>query len=121
MRTAAFQSRFMLAALDCGEPSRVARALATEASQLVSFGGEKRNVESTSLMRRAQRIAQETHDSSTIAFVKLMAGTIAFYQGYWREARVHCEDAERILRHECKGAAWEKTTSHLLRLGWLAW
>jgi len=121
MRTAAFQSQFMLGALDSGEPGRVARALATEASQLVSFGGERRSTESARLFRQAEVLARSTKDPATISFVTLMASTMAFYQARWSDAVEHCQNAEVILRRDCRGAAWELTTSHLLRLASLAY
>jgi hypothetical protein len=118
-RTAAFQARYMLLALDGGEPSRVARALATEASQLAAFGGKRRVEKGRAILAEALEMA-EAHDE-TRAFGALMAGTIEFYSSRYDRALAKCEEAEAILRAARIRSEWELMTSHTLSLASLAY
>jgi hypothetical protein len=116
IRTAAFQARYINLALDLREPSRVARALATEASQMASLGSAWAIRRSEDFIKKAEDLAGEVADPAVTAFTTLMAGIIAFYRGRWRESLALCRRAEDILRKHCSGTAWEMTTSHIVSL-----
>ena len=121
IRTAAFQARYMLLALDTGEPTRVARGLATEASQLAAVGGSARTDRGRTILARALRMT-EAHDGRDRArFALLMGGTIEFYASRWRDSLALCERAERILEEHRSRSQWELMTSHVLSLASLAY
>lgn len=121
IRTAAFQARYMLLALEAGEPTRVARGLATEASQLAAVGGSVRTDRGRKIMTRALRMTDATEDRDARAFAILMAGSIEFYASRWRDSLSLCASAERILE-ECRSQSqWELMTSHVLSLASLAY
>jgi tetratricopeptide (TPR) repeat protein len=120
MRAASFQARYMLLALDSGERSRVARALATEASQLASLGGASRMRKGRTIMRQALEMA-ETEDAQTRAFALLMAGSVEFYASRYDAALSSCGRAEEILRGARSHSEWELMTSNTLSLAGLAY
>jgi hypothetical protein len=120
IRAATFQARYMLLALDCGEPTRVARALATEASQLASLGGKRRMKKARAILERALAMA-EKEDSATRAFALLMAGSVEFYASRYGEALDWCQRAEAILLGARSRSEWDLMTSHTLSLASLAY
>jgi eukaryotic-like serine/threonine-protein kinase len=120
-RTAAFQARGTLLALKAGEPSRVARALAAEASQLMSFGGAARQRRSEAVLADAKRLVADIDDPSLSAFLVLMEGTMAFYDARWRRALELCRRSLEMLREQSRALSWERTTAHLLSLGALTY
>jgi eukaryotic-like serine/threonine-protein kinase len=121
LRTAAFQSEFMLHALDVGEPNRAARALATEASELACYGGAERLKRAHAVFARALQVAERANEPSTHAFLHLMGGTINFYEGRFRDALEECRRAENMLRERCRDSSWEMTICHLLSLASLVY
>lgn len=120
-RTAAFQARGTLLALEAGETTRVAQALLSEASQLVSFGGAARRRRGEVVLAEARQLTAESDDPWLKAFLVLMEGTMAFYDARWRHALVSCRRAEEMFRERKRAAAWEVTTSQLLSLGALTY
>ncbi len=121
IRAAAFQARYMMLALDAGEPTRVARALATEASQLASVGGERRTGRARTIMTRALTMTEESGDRDSRAFAILMAGSVEFYASRWQESLSLCASAESLLRERHSRSEWELMTSHALSLASLAY
>ncbi|WP_437619072.1 serine/threonine-protein kinase [Sorangium sp. So ce1151] len=120
-RTAAFQARGTLLALEAGEPTRVAEALAAEASMLASFGGASRRRRSEVVLADARRLVNESDDLWLKAFLVLIEGSIAFYDARWKQAHFQCRRAEDMFRKRARAAAWEMTSSQLLSLGALAY
>lgn len=116
IRAAAFQARYMMLALDAGEPTRIARALATEASQMAAAGGDARTAKARDIMTRAMDMTHDSVDRDARAFALLMAGTVAYYSSQWREAVTLCAKAEEILRERQSLSEWELMTSHVLSL-----
>jgi hypothetical protein len=121
IRTAAFQARYMLLALDAGEPTRIARGLATEASQLAAVGGSARTDRGRKIMTRALRMTEASDSRESRAFALLMAGTVEFYASRYRDSLALCERAERILEERRSQSQWELMTSHVLSLAALAY
>jgi hypothetical protein len=120
-RTAAFQARGTLLALNAGEPTRVAEALAAEASMLVSFGGASRRRRSDTVLADARRLVNESNDLWLEAFLVLIEGSVAFYDARWKQAHLLCRRAEELFRKRARAAAWEMTSSQLLSLGALTY
>jgi tetratricopeptide (TPR) repeat protein len=121
IRAAAFQARYMMLALDAGEPTRVARGLATEASQLAAMGGETRTGRARTIMTRAIAMTDPSDDREARAFALLMAGSVEFYASRWRDALSFCARAESILEDRRSRSEWELMTSHTLSLACLAY
>ncbi|GAC1552759.1 MAG: hypothetical protein NVS3B10_14830 [Polyangiales bacterium] len=119
-RAAAFQARYMMLALETGDRARVARGLATEASQLAAAGGSQRTTRARELLTRAARMT-DGEDRETRAFAQLMAGSVEFYASRWREALSLCANAETILRERQSRSEWELMSSHALSLASLAY
>jgi hypothetical protein len=124
-RAAAFQARYMLLALEAREPARVARGLATEASQLAAIGGRKRTTRAREIIGRALSTEPSAGTSANghIAntFTLLMAGSIEFYASRWSDALDRCSRAEALLREHQTQSEWELMTAHTLSLASLAY
>src|SRR5712691_816976 len=115
VRGADFQARHLVLALRAGEPYRVARALAMEAAY-VSFGGSRSQERTARLVRASRDLAKRVGHPYAIGLATLTAGSAAWLDGRWREAREHCERAEAILREQCTGVDWEILTAQLFDL-----
>ncbi|MGZ3438021.1 MAG: serine/threonine-protein kinase PknK, partial [Polyangia bacterium] len=115
IRSADFQARHLLLALDAGEPYRIARALAMEGG-LVSVAGGGAAARADQLLQEAMQLAKRIGNPHAIGLAEMTAGVAAFEIGRWAEARRRHDDAERIFREGCVGVEWEKTTSQLFRM-----
>jgi eukaryotic-like serine/threonine-protein kinase len=114
IRGADFQTRCLLLALSSGEPYRIARALATEAA-FASTGGQKSAARATRLLEAAETLAERLHNPHALGLHRLMSGLVAVQLGRWTLANERITEAERILREQCTGVAWELTTGHVFR------
>jgi len=111
IRGADFQVRHLLLALKAGEPSRVARALATEAPYIATVGVRARG-RAEKVLREAEALAHRINEPAALGRAKLAAGITAYLTGRWKQA-VECTfRAEEILRDQCTGVAWERNTAH---------
>jgi eukaryotic-like serine/threonine-protein kinase len=115
VRGADFQARHLLLALDAGEPFRLARAFAMEAS-LVGVAGERAEKRSEALLTAATPLAERVGDPHAVAWIHGARGVIAYFRGRFSTALGSLEKAERTLRDHCTGIAWDLTTSHLFSL-----
>src|SRR6185436_2131511 len=92
----------LLLALRAGEISRVARAMAFEASHTAARGGGAAQDHVQALMAKT---------------VALWArGLSSYLMGRWREAAENCERAAEILRDQCTGVTWELTIANRFML-----
>ncbi len=119
VRAAVFQSRFLRAALDTGDPTRIARALATEAG-FISTGGSARRGQVAVLLDRAQQLAERTHDSHALGTVGMIRAVAAFQVGSWRECQLEADRAESLLSRNNPGGNWELQTAIIYRIAALA-
>src|SRR5580658_1539534 len=108
-----FQIEYVLVAIRVREPLNLAKALAIEASILVSNGARKAEV-AAALMTRAHRIAEETEHSNTIGFTYLCKAYCDYLLGRIPEGIEHGNRAVDFLRKHCTGMAWELTASYVL-------
>jgi hypothetical protein len=115
IRSADFQARHLLLALEAGEPYRIARALAVEAG-LVATGGKKAEARAQQLVDAASELAQRIRHPHAIGMAEIAAGVAAYQTGRWSEASSRCEAADRLFREGCVGVAWEIVTGKLFRL-----
>lgn len=120
-RTAAFQTRYMLLALDAGEPSRIARGLATEASELACLGGKHRTERARRIIGEALALSEGDASRSAHAFNLLMAGTIEFWASRWKDALAYCTSASELLRSSGSLSEWEFLSSDMLSFVSLAY
>jgi tetratricopeptide (TPR) repeat protein len=111
IRGADFQVRHLLLALKAGEPSRIARALATEAPYIATVGVRARR-RAEKVLREAQALAHRIDEPAAIGRSELAAGITAYLTGRWTQAVEHTFRAEEILRDQCTGVAWERNTAH---------
>ncbi len=106
VRAADFGARHLLLALDCGEPIRICRALAIEASGRAAV--EVRGRDSIEgLVRTAESLATRSNDPHAIALARLAAGLVRVFSGEWRAAQATLDAAEQIIRERCRGVHWE--------------
>lgn len=110
IRGADFQARGLLLALEAGEPSRIARALAMEAAHAASTGGSNRRT-TERLLTIAEALTRRVEHPYALGMVTLARGVAAYLEGRWAEAQVRCDQAEAIFRDRCTGVAWEINTA----------
>ncbi|MFO0891734.1 MAG: protein kinase [Isosphaeraceae bacterium] len=115
IRGADYQARNLLFALRAGEPRRLVRALAFEASPVATHGG-RAYARSAEIMAKAEALAVRINDPYSLGFVALAKGIARYVEGRWRRAYESFEQAEVLLRSGCTGVAWEMDTSHTLSM-----
>jgi len=106
LRGQEFQTRYLLLALQAGEPVRIARGLALEAAYR-SAGGARNAPVVARLLARAMAIAEQTKNAHAIAFTQLMTGVSRVLIGDFRKAVELCDAAVVELREKCTAVAWE--------------
>jgi eukaryotic-like serine/threonine-protein kinase len=105
-----FQKRQLLLALRAGEPFRIARALAIEVFHTATAGRTaKRRTET--LIEFANALGQRVAHPNVTGLLTLAAGTAAFLEGRYLQARQLCAQAESTFRDRCTGVAWELNTA----------
>ncbi|PYS24376.1 MAG: serine/threonine-protein kinase PknK [Acidobacteria bacterium] len=115
IRGADFQSLHLLLALRAGEISRVARAMAFEASQAAARGGaEQEHV--ARLMEKTDALARRAGNPHALGLAIWARGLSAYLLGNWKQAAELCERAAEILRDECTGVTWELTIANRFML-----
>ncbi len=115
IRAGGFQKRGLLLALRAGEPVRIARALAMEAAHSASAGSRAAR-HTARLLRLADALAADVGQPYAQGMVSLAAGTAAYLEGRWHDARTNCDRAEQTFRDRCTGVAWERATAHSFAL-----
>jgi hypothetical protein len=113
LRAALFHARYLLLALDSGDLSRAAKALAIEAGYHAMYGakGRARNAQALGL---ATHLAERCRDPQAVGVARVVAGMTAFLEGRWMAAYETLAAAEAFLREHCTGVAWELGTSRLV-------
>jgi len=110
-----YQTRQLLLALNAGEPSRVARALALEAP-FVASPGEPARARADRLLERADELGRRIARPELDGFIKMTAGVVRFLQGRFTEGCALSDEADAILRERCTGLTWEYETSRFISL-----
>ncbi|MBI3824062.1 MAG: protein kinase [Planctomycetes bacterium] len=119
IRGADFQTRNLLLALKAGEPYRVARALAWEATH-AAMGGEKAKKRSTQLLDLADALVLRLDHPHALGMATMGRGVAAYFHGAWREAHFVCDRAVEVFRNRCTGVTWELDTSNAFAY-WALW
>jgi len=104
-----FQSRSLLLALDAGEPSRIARALAMEASYSAASGSAS-EARTAALLQRTHDLSHRLGQPYTLGWASAAEGIAAALEGRWKTGFEACERAEGVFRDRCTGVAWEIVT-----------
>jgi serine/threonine protein kinase len=115
IRSAAFQARNLLLALQVGDPYRIGRALALEASHLSSAGGRSQRRVSR-LVRMIEAIAQRLDSPYIWGGVFIARGIAAYMSGQWKRGGELCDRAADVLRTRCTGVTFELNSSALFSL-----
>jgi tetratricopeptide (TPR) repeat protein len=106
IRAADFGARHLMLALDGGEPVRICRALAMEASGRAAVElREHGRVED--LVRAAEELATLSDDAYALALARLATGLVRLFSGDWHAAHTTLDAAEQTLRERCRGVHWE--------------
>jgi hypothetical protein len=111
-----FQTRFLLLALDAGEPYRVACGITGEVA-LLATNGDAGRARTAECIARAGTLAATSGHPHAIALSTLAAGLAAFLEGRWRQAALLNEQALRSLRDHCVGVTWETSCAQIFLLG----
>ena len=101
----AFSARHLLIALDAGEPSRLARAMAIESvARAIYPSGRKLTGQ---LIQQSKVLATGVGNPHAIALSRLADGMMTMAVGEWKKALTLSEEALAILRDQCVGVTWE--------------
>ena len=101
-----FQTHNLLLALKAGEPCRISRALAWEASH-TSMVGQRFRTRVERLLGEAGQLADELDEPMARGTVDLARCVAAFFLGDFATCRTFGDRAAQLFREECAGAAWE--------------
>lgn len=115
IRSAEFQTRYLLFALKAGEPFRIARGLNLFTGGSSVTGGRSL-ARTQKLLAAAISMADRVQHPYTSGMVKVTAGLVAFYNGGWKESIELLDQGEEILRARCTGVTWELNTSRYYAL-----
>jgi hypothetical protein len=109
IRAAEFQTRGLLLCLRAGEPRRLARALAFEAT-FMATAGPKSAPRTEKLAALAADLAKKTGAADAKAHAAIARAAIDYFSGQWKRARNDLETTEPILREQAVGLWWELVT-----------
>ena len=119
IRGADFQTRNLQLALRAGEPYRLARSLAWEATH-AAMAGEGSKKRSSRLLEAADALAGRIDNPHALGMATMGRGVAAYFHGAWKEARAVCDQAADIFRNRCTGVTWELDTASAFAY-WSLW
>ena len=109
-----FSARHLLMALDAGEPSRIARAMALESAARAAYPpGRKARRD---LGQLSTALAESVGNPQVIALSILAEGYVAMGAGEWKKASILSEQALATLRDRRVGFTWESNLAQNLVL-----
>lgn len=111
LRADALGTRHLLDAVALGERSRLARALAYEATFEATVGGAWLRRRAAALVESVYRLAAESGDPYDHAWSRLGAGIVACVGARWRDAIALCDEAASRFKSRCRGVAYEIGTA----------
>ncbi len=113
IRGAAFQTQYSLLALRCGEPGRVARAMAVEAGYLAGTGSPER---ARKIADESEKLATKVGDRSSTPLVAWARGMAdLFGDSNWRTALGHFDEGIKYLRKNRQTGGFEMVTAEIYR------
>lgn len=102
-----FGLRFLLGAIDLGEPSRVHRAVMQEATMEAWPNNAWLRRRALRLWERGAELAERSGDPYDRGWLAACHASIQWVLGEWRAALESCEKALEIFRTQCTGVYWE--------------
>jgi serine/threonine protein kinase len=105
-----FQRKHLLLALRAGEPTRVARGYAIEASTS-ALAGVPSHTRTETLLTATRALSGTIDDPYSAAWVAGSDGLSAYLEGRFRRALEQCDLAREAYRDRCKGASYELATA----------
>jgi len=119
-RGAALQTTSLLLALQAGEPSRIARALAMEAAY-ISTAGVKMQSRAGQVLKLAGEWAARTGDQHAAGLTAVMAAACAWNAGRWEECYRLARLARETLGNLYERLVWERDTASIFEVDGLRW
>ncbi|HVP15353.1 MAG TPA: hypothetical protein VMS88_07400, partial [Terriglobales bacterium] len=119
VRSAHFQARCLLLALQSGEPVRVARALLMEFG-FSSTGGGRTTRRTATLREQCRALVEGRGNPYLHGLLAVQEGIAASMAGDFPDSLAACRRGEAILRERCTGVMWELDTAQLYQLHALA-
>ncbi|WP_437794069.1 ATP-binding protein [Sorangium sp. So ce693] len=114
VRSAEFSARALLLALRAGEPYRIGRALAFEASSACMMGAPGR-ARAEELVAAVRALSERLDSPHLLGLSMMVSGMLeAFTAGRWKAASAWYELADELLRDRCAGVSWELATTQLM-------
>ncbi|MFQ5667079.1 MAG: hypothetical protein ACE5I7_11680, partial [Candidatus Binatia bacterium] len=113
IRSAAFHGRHTRLALTAGEPTRVVRALCSEAVYHAAIASRWAQRRGAHALAAAEALSSELDTPFAIGLTAVCAGGSAYFAGWFPDGYSHSIRAEKILRTQCSGVAWELTNAHI--------
>ncbi len=110
-----FQTRQTLLALDAGEPSRVARALAMQ-SAFASLAGAGGSRHAQRLYAAATDLAQEVDDPNALGLCAYSSGLLNMWNGDFVNSHAEFDRALSIFRDRVRGVPWHQGLSELFSI-----
>jgi eukaryotic-like serine/threonine-protein kinase len=107
VRGADFQARHLLYALHAGEPSRIARALASQAIFASMEGSTAGRRRAARLVERSAEIAARIHHAHAVAWAEGARAGTAFYEHRFRDAAALSDSAVSLFRSAHGDNVWE--------------
>ncbi len=86
-----FQARYVVRALDAGEPYRIVRAIANEAPYGVSIG-RRGWPQAEALLVRARALADRIGDARSVVYVTIASGIANYLAGHFKESLRLCDE-----------------------------
>lgn len=111
LRADALGTRHLLEAVALGEPLRIARALAFEATFEATLGGAFFRKRASALVETVYRLAADTGDAYDSAWSRLGGGIVACLCARWRDACGLLDEARDRFRTQCRGVDYEIATA----------
>jgi hypothetical protein len=105
-RGAEFQTRFILLALEAGDPVRIAQSLTLEGAFRATEGSRAlRAIEK--LIARGSELAESTGDALAAGHAALMRGVASSLLASFDAGVEGCDAAVNVLREKCVNVTWE--------------
>ena len=119
-RGASLQTASLLLALEAGEPTRIARALAMEAGYQSTTGLKATN-RAKRILDMAQQTAERTADPRVRGLTEVMGAACAWNAGRWEECARRASTAKGILHGAFERVTWERDTAAIFEVDGLRW
>ena len=104
-----FATRYLLLALEAGEPLRLALAFSIEAG-FSSTGGTRTQKRTAKLLETSRTLAERVNNPEAVGLSMMTDGAASYFSCQGPRALEIWEKAETILRESCTGVTWQLDT-----------